>query len=105
VNPCHARTAIPLLTEAVDEFGDDMARSRALSLILLSISHLLDRDLDHGVAVGFRALVSAETLTSARVRDRIRPLGEQAGRHHSHTGAQELAARIADYAGPPHRRH
>lgn len=105
VNLRHARTAIPLLAEAVDDYGDDMARSRALSLILLSINHLLDRDLDHGVAVGFRALVSAEALTSARVRDRIRPLGEQAEQHHSHAGAQELAARIADYAGPPHRRH
>ncbi|MET9634306.1 hypothetical protein ABZX92_43315 [Lentzea sp. NPDC006480] len=105
VDPRHARTAIPLLTAAVDDFGDDMARSRALSLILLSIDHLLDRDLDHGVAVGFRAVTSAETLTSARVRDRIRPLGEQAERHHSHAGAQELAARIFEYVGPPHLRH
>lgn len=100
VNPRHTRTAIPLLTEAVDDYGDDMARSRTFSLILLSINHLLERDLDHGVAVGFRALASAETLASARVRDRIRPLGEQAERHGSHAGTRELASRIAVFAGP-----
>ncbi|MGZ3147271.1 tetratricopeptide repeat protein [Lentzea chajnantorensis] len=84
-SPRHARIAIPLLTGAVDDYGDDMARSRVFSLVLLSINHLLDRDLGHGVAVGFRALAPAETFTSARVRDRIRPLGEQAARHRSHT--------------------
>ncbi|WP_051771948.1 hypothetical protein [Lentzea albidocapillata] len=105
VNPHHTRTAISLLTEAVDDYGDDMARSRAFSLVLLSINHLLDRDLDHGVAVGLRALASAESLASARVRDRIRRLGEQAERHHSHAGARELAARIAAYAGTSLRQH
>lgn len=101
----HTRTAIPLLTEAVEDYGDDMARSRAFSLILLSRNHLLARDLDHGVAVGFRALASAEPLASARVRDRIRMLGRQAEHHHSHTGARELAARIAVYADTPLRQH
>ncbi len=104
-NLSHARTAIPLLTAAVDDYSDGMARSRAFSLVLLSINHLLDRDLDHGIAVGFRALASAETFTSARVRDRIRPLGEQAARHRSHAAARELAARIAEFAGSPHRQH
>lgn len=100
-NPHHTRNAIPLLTEAVGDYGDDMARSRAFSLILLSINHLLDRDLDQGVAVGLRALASAEQLASARVRDRIRPLGEHAEQHRSHAGARELATRIAAHVGPP----
>jgi hypothetical protein len=98
VSPRHTRIAIPLLIEAIDDYDDDMARSRAFSLVLLSINHLLDRDLDMGVEIGFRALASAETLASTRVRDRIRPLGRQAERHVSHAGAQELAARIAAYA-------
>ena len=101
MNQSHTRTAIPLLTEAIDGYGDGMARSRAFSLILLSINHLVDRDVDHGVAVGLRALAAAEPLTSARVRDRIRPLGRHAQRYHSHAGARELAARITDYAGTP----
>lgn len=100
VHPHHTRTAIPLLTEAVDDYGDDMARSRVFSLILLSINHLLDSDLDQGVAVGFRALASAETLATARVRDRIRPLGEQAERHRSRADTRELAARIAAFVAP-----
>ncbi|MFC3891393.1 transcriptional regulator [Lentzea rhizosphaerae] len=101
VNPHHTRNAIPLLTEAVGDYGDDMARSRAFSLILLSINHLLDRDLDQGVAVGFRALASAEQLASARVRDRIRPLGEHAEQHRSHAGARELATCVAAHVGTP----
>ena len=101
----HTRTAIPLLTAAVDDYGDDMARSRAFSLILLSMNHLLARDLDHGVTVGFRALASAEPLASARVRDRIRPLGRQAEHYDTHAGARELAARIAVYADTPLRQH
>lgn len=101
VHPRHARTAIPLLVEASDHYGNDMARSRAFSLILLSIDHLIDRDLDRGVDVGFRALASAESLASARVRDRIRPLGGYAERHGSHAGARELAARITAYVTTP----
>lgn len=41
-----------------------------------------------------RGLAAAESLGSARVRDRIRPLGEPAERHDSHAGSRELAARI-----------
>ncbi|MFC0105770.1 hypothetical protein [Kibdelosporangium aridum] len=47
--------AIPLLIEATGTYGDDMARSRTLSLILLAMSHLVDGDVDHGVDAGFRA--------------------------------------------------
>jgi hypothetical protein len=99
----HTRTAIPLLTEAVHDYGDGMARSRAFSLILLSMNHLLEGDLDQGVIVGFRALASSEALASERVRDRIRPLGRQAARYDSHAGARELAARIAAFGGTPLR--
>jgi len=103
VNAHHTQDAVPPLTEAVDGYDDDWARSRAFSLILLSINHLIDRDLDHGVVVGFQALASAEQLASARVRDRIRTLGKHAEHHRSHAGARELAARIAAYAGTPLR--
>ncbi|TWP47551.1 hypothetical protein FKR81_31825 [Lentzea tibetensis] len=100
-DPRHAKTAIPLLVDATDHYDNDMARSRAFSLILLSIDHLIEQDLDHGVDVGFRALASAECLASARVRDRIRPLGRYAERHRSHAGARELTARIAAYVAAP----
>ncbi len=38
-----ARRAVPLHTGAIDGYGDGTARSRAFSLILLSVNHLLDR--------------------------------------------------------------
>ncbi|MEV6711582.1 transcriptional regulator [Lentzea sp. NPDC051208] len=97
----HARTAVPLLVEAIDGYGDDMARSRAFSLILLSTNHLVEGDVDQGVAIGFQALVSAGTLGSARVRDRIRPLAGHARRHGSHGGARELAARVSAMPAAP----
>jgi hypothetical protein len=101
VDPRHARVAVSLLTEAVNGYDYDMARSRAFSLILLSISHLVEGDVDRGVDTGLRALASAGALGSARVRDRIRPLAAHARRHNSHAGARELAARISAMAGPP----
>ncbi|ANZ35914.1 hypothetical protein BBK82_07280 [Lentzea guizhouensis] len=97
VHPRHTRTAIPLLAEAVDDYGDDMTRSRAFSLIRLSINHLLDGDADRGVAVGFRALEAAEPFTSARVRDRIRPLGKRPQQYQSHVGGHELFPRACQH--------
>lgn len=101
VHPRHARIAVPLLAEAINGYPDEMARSRVFSLILLSTNHLLEGDLDRGVDIGLRALASAGALGSARVRDRIRPVGVLANRYRSHAGARELAARITDRTAPP----
>ncbi|HEX7309415.1 tetratricopeptide repeat protein [Lentzea sp.] len=87
----HARTAVPLLVTAVDGYGEDMLRSRVLSLILLSTGQLVEGDVDVGVATGLRALEAAATVGSARMRDRFRPLAAHARRHPSHTGALDLA--------------
>jgi tetratricopeptide (TPR) repeat protein len=94
-NPRHTRIAVPLLTRAIGAYGDVMARSRAFSLVLLATNHLIEGDLDRAVDIGFRALVSAEDIGSARLRDRLHPLGLLAGRHGFHAGARELSARIA----------
>ncbi|ALG13081.1 hypothetical protein [Kibdelosporangium phytohabitans] len=95
VDPRHVRVAIPALTQASDGYGDDMARSRTFSLIMLSMNLLADGDVDHGVAIGMRALAAAETLSSLRVRDRMHPLKADADLHGTHPGARDLAARIA----------
>ncbi|MET9632715.1 hypothetical protein ABZX92_35200 [Lentzea sp. NPDC006480] len=87
----HARTAIPLLTTAIEGYDDGMARSRTLSLVLLSTSHLVEGDLGNGVDTGLRALSSAGAVGSARVRDRIRRLASHA---RTRAGAWELAERI-----------
>jgi hypothetical protein len=89
-----------MLTEATDSYGNDQARSRTFSMIQLAMSHLIHGDVDRGVDIGFRALASAENLTSVRVRDRMRPLKTDAERHDNHSGAQELAARIAAFTTP-----
>jgi hypothetical protein len=97
VDPRHTRIAIPALAAAADDYGDEMARSRTFSLILLAMCHLVDGDVERGVDIGFRALASAENLASARVRDRMRPLKADAELHDSHSGARELAARITAF--------
>ncbi|WP_157984532.1 tetratricopeptide repeat protein [Lentzea terrae] len=99
-NPRHTRIAIPLLTRAIGGYGDAMARSRAFSHILLAINHLVEGNIDGAVDIGFRAMASTEDIGSARVRDRLRPLGLLARRHGSHAGARELSARIAGIAAP-----
>ncbi|MFI6096420.1 tetratricopeptide repeat protein [Lentzea sp. NPDC051213] len=90
----HARTAVPLLTTAINGYGEDMVRSRTLSLILLSTDHLIEGDVEVGVGTGLRALASAGDIGSARVRDRFRPLAAQARKHGAHSGTRDLAERI-----------
>ncbi|WP_245849182.1 hypothetical protein [Lentzea kentuckyensis] len=100
----YAQSAIPLLTTAIDGYGEGMVRSRTLSLILLSTSHLIEGDVEAGVDTGLRALATSETVGSARIRDRLRPLASHARKHRDHTSAQALADRIdagADTPGPP----
>lgn len=96
----HARTAVPLLTEAVDGYDEGMVRSRTFSLILLSTSHLVEGNVQAGVDAGLRALATAGTVRSARVRDRFRPLACQA-RHHDHAAARDLAERVDAATGTP----
>ncbi len=95
----HARTAVPLLLAAVNGYGEDMVRSRILSLVLLATDHLIEGDVEIGVGAGLRALESAGGVGSARMRDRFRPLAVQARRHRTHTGAFDLAEQID--AGAP----
>ncbi|MEV4315507.1 hypothetical protein [Actinocrispum sp. NPDC049592] len=101
VDPEHARIAIAALTEATGGYGDDRARSRTFSQITLAMCHLVDDDVDRGVDIGLRALASAENLASMRIRDCFRPLGADAARLGTHSGAGELATRISAFAGMP----
>lgn len=90
----HSRTAIPLLTTAINGYGEDMVRSRIFSLIHLSTSQVIEGEVEVGVGTGLRALVSAGAIGSARVRDRLRPLALQVRRLTAHAGALDLAERI-----------
>ncbi|ONI90805.1 hypothetical protein ALI144C_02290 [Actinosynnema sp. ALI-1.44] len=101
VDPSYARTAIPHLTQAIDGYGDPMARSRTFTLILLAMSHLVDGEVDEGVEMGSHALACAENLASVRVHERMLRLKADAERHDTHTGARKLATRIAALTIPP----
>lgn len=70
----HPCSAIPFLTAAVAGYGPDMARSRALTQILLALGHALDNDLDEADRVGARAIDAARTVRSVRPKDRLSPL-------------------------------
>lgn len=90
----HSATAIPLLTAAAADYGPDMARSRALSLIALTTNHLLAHDFDEAAAVCEVALEASSGIGSARLLDRLAPVRSLASRHRANSDAARLAARV-----------
>lgn len=92
--PKHTQYAIPALTRAIDSYGDEMARSKAFNMSALATNHLLDGDIDHGAKVGNNAVDLAEHLKSNRVRDRMRPLKDEADKRRNNTHARELSDNI-----------
>lgn len=93
-HPKHTQYAIPALTRAVESYGEDMARSKSFMMSALATNHLLDGDIDHGVKVGHAALDLAEHLKSNRVKDRMKPLKNEAEKRRNNTHARELAENI-----------
>lgn len=93
-NPEHTKYAIPALSRAVDAYTDDMARSKAFMLSALATNHLLEGDIDHGVKIGGKAIECAESIKSARVKDRMRPLQAEAERRRNNPDARDLADRL-----------
>ena len=92
--PTHVAHAVPALTEALDSYHDDMARSRVMVLIALAVCQLVDGQVDLGASTGERALRGAQALSSPRTWERLRPLAAEAARHRRHPGAHQLAERI-----------
>ncbi|ALG09035.1 hypothetical protein [Kibdelosporangium phytohabitans] len=87
----YARQAVPALEAAIGSYGDGMARSRAFCLISLAVDRLLLHDVDTAVDVGCEALRHSRAIKSVRLRDRLRPLENEARRW---GGADELAEGI-----------
>ncbi|PRX47816.1 helix-turn-helix protein [Prauserella shujinwangii] len=90
----HTKYAIPALNKAVDSYGDDMARSKTFNLSALATNHLLEGDIDYGAKIGGKALDCAEGLKSGRIKDRMRPLREEAERRANNADARELVERM-----------
>lgn len=94
----HVEKAVPALREAVDGYGEDMARSRAFSMIELAVSTVLAGDLESGVRAGNAALSHAIPIRSTRTVDRMRPLHRAVRGRPNHDGARELVHRIEAFS-------
>lgn len=89
------RIAIPHLQQAIDGYGDEMARSEAFNTSMLAAAHIHDGDLHHGLRIGRRALDLAEEVKSSRVANRLRPLLSAAAQHSANADSRDLAERIS----------
>jgi transcriptional regulator with XRE-family HTH domain/tetratricopeptide (TPR) repeat protein len=94
----HTRIAIPALTRAIESYGPEWSRSKAFNLAALATNHLLDGDIDHGAKVGHGAAELADGLNSKRVKDRLKPLFEEAAKRRNNQDARELAQRVKQIA-------
>ncbi|GAA1939552.1 hypothetical protein [Amycolatopsis minnesotensis] len=97
----HTGAAIPALQAAVDGYDAGMARSRSFVLMFLATDHVLDGDMDEAVLIGDRAIDAASQLSSARTRDRIRPLLTETLRFPGDVRAVDFAERIRLFLTAP----
>lgn len=97
------RTAIPIARDAlaasIAARGPEMTRSRTFELSALGTVLLRDGQEDEGVQAGWQAAELAEQVHSVRVRDRLRPLAEQASAAGSGDAA-DLAHRVNALSAP-----
>ncbi|MGH3767589.1 MAG: helix-turn-helix domain-containing protein [Pseudonocardiaceae bacterium] len=89
-----ASRAVPLLRQAVDNFGCGYARSKALYLPDLAGAHALAGDADTAVSVGHQAVDAVTALSSPRTYDRLRVLNTALEPLHNSTGVAELRNRL-----------
>ncbi|OXM74449.1 MULTISPECIES: helix-turn-helix domain-containing protein [Amycolatopsis] len=97
VDTKHTQYAIPALTRAIDAYGEDMQRSKVFNQAALATNHLIDGDIDHGARIGRLALESADGLKSARVKDRMMPMQEEAAKRRNNPDARDLDERISSF--------
>lgn len=93
-SPRQAARAVPLLEEAVREFGPAYARSRAVKLPGLSGSHVIAGDLDAAVAVGRQAVIEITALSSRRGLERLRTLDTILQPHDAEAAVTDLREQI-----------
>jgi transcriptional regulator with XRE-family HTH domain len=74
----YAPKAVEPLLSAIDTFGDEYARSRAMNLPSLAGAYFQVGELDTAIATGHRAVTEINALSSVRILDRLRTLAEVA---------------------------
>ncbi len=99
VDAKYTRTAIPALSKAINNFGDEYARSRSFNLTSMAINHLLEGDIDNGAKIGRQAVDLSESLKSVRTKQRMEPLRQEAEKRRNNPEARELADRVARFTG------
>ena len=92
-DPRAAGRAVPLLRHAVDGFGPDHARARALYLPNLAGAHALAGDTDTAVSIGHQAIDAVIALHSHYAYDRLRVLNTALQPLHTSAGVAELRNR------------
>jgi hypothetical protein len=97
-DPSAAGRAVPLLRHAVDSFGPDYARPRALYLTDLVGAHALAGDTDTAVTLGHQAVDAVTTVSSPRAYDRLRVLNTALEPLHTSAGVADLRNRLTTTA-------
>jgi hypothetical protein len=90
-----ASRAVPLLRHAVDHFGPNYARARALNLPELAGAHAIAGDIDTAVTVGRQAIDAVTALHSPRAYDRLHMLHTVLEPLHTSPGVAELRERLS----------
>jgi len=93
----YARTAIPLLTRAVSAGGEETSRSQSFRLAALAMNHLVQNETERAREVGEQAIAVSGPIRSARTRDRMRPLKQEAERLRGNEAADDLASRLGKF--------
>ncbi|MGW6446816.1 transcriptional regulator [Lentzea sp. NPDC055074] len=93
----YARSAIPLLTRAISSGGEDASRSQSFRLAALAVNHLVQNEPERARDVGEQAIALSGPIRSARTRDRMRPLKQEAERLRGNEAADDLASRLGKF--------
>ncbi|MGH3721412.1 MAG: hypothetical protein ACRDRI_21690 [Pseudonocardiaceae bacterium] len=93
-DPHAADRAVPLLRQAVDQYGPAHARLRAVYQLDLAGAHALAGDLDTAVTIGHQAVDAITTLSSPLAHDKLRALNTVLAPLHTSPGVPELRHRL-----------
>lgn len=96
----YARTAISLLTRAIAAGGEEASRSRSFRLAALAVNYLVRNEPEHAREIGEKAIALSGPIRSARTRDRMRPLKQEADKLRGNEAADELSARLRTFMRP-----
>jgi tetratricopeptide (TPR) repeat protein len=78
--PRYLNRALDTVRRAFNAKSPDTSRGRAVDLARLATLHLRAGDTEHGIRLGHSAVTAAQHFSSAKVRDRLRPLAAAAAR-------------------------